>query len=411
MFKIYAVFSLKDLFTFLSILTYIKWGRLRAAILCLFRSCTDFSTLICDAVVALNCAESKAAEYYFQSILAQQHFDNALFNDLVIGEEAISAGAFIVLLGEKIEYDTFQLSKKNGEDKMRLIGNCFGYISVLSKSQDQILSVISLEYVEIGNDPRATMAEAWFIAINALLLFYSEIDDSISNNSEALCLVGSTLRLLVQLTLFKRLDNNKSDIHHSNPCQGVSLDGPQTLAMIEFLCTAIETIGQRIFPMISEQLEHRVVFNLSSIASVGQVSPSLLGGGIISAVLFRGASGAFPPWAIEGIPNIYSLLFSACGSCCDNFCIILNAGADLKFGETGFGCVNANKKLAGRFFDKIGDNARNNFFAKVREISSKKDGNRWRLFKVLLKGVCGGKKKATSFNLKPQQTKWNVDRI
>ena len=136
----------------------------------------------------------------------------------------------------------------------------------------------------------------------------------------------------------------------------------------------------------------------------------LVGGGIIVAAMYRCVSGAVPPWAVEYVPSILKSLYSCCGNDSEAFHTILIAGSELQLnGNDNFGCVR--KTLAGHYFDTIKAKTKDDFITKAREISASVGNDKWRKLKVLVKSVCGGKKKDSDFNLKPQFTNWECDRI
>ena len=117
-------------------------------------------------------------------------------------------------------------------------------------------------------------------------------------------------------------------------------------------------------------------------------NPRIMGGAIVTATLFRGTSGALPPWVIESLPNLYATLFTCCGDI-ETFCSIIRGGACLRLKETSFARIHAGKKLAGFYFDGLSEEGIDDFLIKTQAICLKNDNGKWRNFKVLLKAVCG----------------------
>jgi hypothetical protein len=130
---------------------------------------------------------------------------------------------------------------------------------------------------------------------------------------------------------------------------------------------------------------------------------------MLAAALYRGSSGAFPPWFVESVPLLFEALFNACADI-DAFMAVLKTGAEL-IAHVDIGFVPAGSKLAGYYFNVTKVSTKEEFFNKTAELAKSTEGNRWRRMKVLLKAICGGKKKSTDFNLKPQPSSWECERI
>lgn len=119
-------------------------------------------------------------------------------------------------------------------------------------------------------------------------------------------------------------------------------------------------------------------------------------------MLFRSLSGALPPWAIEGIPGLFASLFAAFGRDGRTFCRVVTLSLDVRAPE-GFGGGGPGGKLAGPLLDAMSDRAREEFLAKRRRGVER--------LKTAVKKLCGGKKKASNFSLKPSCTRWDCDRL
>jgi len=387
----------------------IQWGRLRGSIsyLLYVSANPDFSPLTASSITALNRAECEAIAVQC-SAGPQSH--SSIFNDSVICDEVVAAGIFIIVIRDALENIHKALRKENSP-KEQVDCNISGCVSTLIGSKDSVFSVLSSDNPEphhgFYTDPRPTVSEAWFLAMISLLSIYDRAQWSILNNQFAKKLTYETLALCVHLLLLKPLERKESN-NNQNDAFGMSLDGPQSLAMIEFIHMALAT-GPDIFNSIAEQYESRLQIDFGNLTQSLQCNPGYMGGSIICAALFRGSSGALPPWVIESVPKLYATLFATCGSG-ENFCSIIMGGANLKL-KHEFASIRGGRKLAGYFFDTMSANEMQKFLSKTKDICLQEDNKKWRNFKVLLKGVCGGKKKATSFNLKPQPTDWECIRI
>ena len=96
------------------------------------------------------------------------------------------------------------------------------------------------------------------------------------------------------------------------------------------------------------------------------------------------------------------------------FCYLLEAAAGIKLSDSPnaqCGSILPGKKLAGKHFDRMSDKHKAEFMVQVRKICAQNDASGWRRMKVVLKALCGGKKKASGFNQRPSLTDWDCDRI
>jgi len=347
-----------------------------------------------------------------------------------------------------------------------------GCVQLLHQCKDLIRAVLTHPNPEpdVNNsdytDPRPTIAEAWFFSISSLLSIDKELTNFFLIQQDATFhqLVSETIALVVQLLCLKRLPKEKistqngiCEKHNETYQIGMSLDGPQTLAMMMFLELAlgipvVGSGGESILRRVSHEFELTLKFGFEDGERGGEssINADLLGGALISSALYRGTSGGLPPWAVEDIPGVYSAMFhGVCQQNPQSFCEILRVGSNLRlFGAVSsdknnasasawFGAIPAGKKLAGRYIENMSSKAKETFLTKTRDLitfttaSANMDNNSdktnkqicnsvlcdsnnpdvWRQFKVLLKAACGGKKKSTCYNLKPQVTNWECDRI
>jgi len=195
------------------------------------------------------------------------------------------------------------------------------------------------------------------------------------------------------LLLFPTVKNNVKGIVDI----GMSLDGPHMLALMDFLESSF-ALGPIMLQTIASHLEK--TFGISGIP-------------IIGAALFRGGSGGLPPWAVECIPNVFSALFGAFGKDPNNFgkMLVDSMEITLHVNAARFGGVLPGSLFAGPLFKKLSEKTKQEFVQKSLELCAKDTGDAWRRFKVILKQLCGGKKKDSGFNLKPSYTNWECDRI
>ena len=330
-----------------------------------------------------------------------------IFNDLCVGDDVVPAGAFIIVISEILNSTSsaFQSGKISNDQVNSIFREC---ISTLIQSKNSVFGVICSEYPEPAHntyvDPRPYLTEAWLLSINSMLSLYSDTDGVVLSDHklDVHQLVSETLAACVQIILMKRLEKEAPIPGQSITTPlGMSLDGPQSLALVDFVQEALTLgTGQEVFISLAN-LFQKSKLNYTSVLGVGidtgadmnaTLSDTYVGGAILAAALFRGCSGALPPWAIESVPNVYASFFDACGGNVDTFCLVLKVGARLRLQPTldaVIGCVHPNKKLAGYFFDQLHDKGEHTFLEKTHEVISRKDNGKWRYFKVLLKAVCG----------------------
>ena len=356
------------------------------------RSCAnpELPPIAATTIKMLTCAE---CDSILHQIRSSDQSQSPIFNDMCVGDDVVPAGAFIIVISEILTSTskTFKSGKISIDQVHSVLSEC---ISALIQSKNSVFGVICAEYSEPSHntytDPRPSLTEAWFLTINSLMLLFHKTDDILLNHkSDVQQLISETLAACVQIILMKRLEKEAPTPGKSVTPLGMSLDGPQSLALVEFIELALGT-GQDIFTSLAN-LFRESKLHYACIGSDVTLSETLVGGAILAATLFRGCSGALPPWAIESVPHVYASLCDACGNV-DTFCLVLKAGARLRLQPTPdavMGCVHPNKKLAGYFFDQLNDKGETAFLEKAHEVSSRKDNGKWRYFKVLLKAVCG----------------------
>ena len=190
------------------------------------------------------------------------------------------------------------------------------------------------------------------------------------------------------------------DIRSLNEEPGLSLDGAQTSSIILFMTEGM--------PSILASLSSGDATPLLQVSCAGQPTPydGSVAVGVFVASLLRGVSGAFPPWCVEDTPELFKAVYFAMGKDTDGFIHVFNLAVRLE-AASPTGCIRVGDRIGGKYVD-CSPTHLNQFMSKAREICEKND---WKRFKVILKTLCGGKKKDSGFNLKPQLTNFDCDRL
>jgi len=182
--------------------------------------------------------------------------------------------------------------------------------------------------------------------------------------------------------------------------RGMSSDGPQTLAISDFIAEAM-LLGPSILAGSISALSAHIQLNCGN-----EVPAEVLGAAAISASILRAISGATPPWVVEDTPVLFKSMYVALGSNPDLFIQTLGVSTKLET-MTAVGGLRAGEKLSGRYLD-ASDSHINSFLSKASETVAKND---WKKMKVVLKSATGGKKKESGFNLKPHYCNWECERV
>jgi len=389
--------------------TVTQWGRIRGSLFALLRSCANpgLTELAVRTIVALNNAECESIENHCR---VTKPLTSSIFHPLVVGDESIPAGIFLISIRDildsvLVKYD----SKECDEEQLHsAVLSCTAALSQCNQTVFSALKTCCPDSTVKWQDPRQTLAEAWFAALNGLLVVFKRISATDCKPKQEL--VYQSMALCINFIISAKVQREPS--RESRNDGFMCLDGPQSLGLVEFIELALmDDMSASLFDMLGNLYQNQMKLDYDSIGQSSCSSSSFIGGAIVSAVLFRGVSGGLPPWTVEYTPNIYKSLFRVCGGV-DQFCAILLAGSDLKLQSTpdsSFGAVSSGKKLAGCFFDHLKPKSKEEFLQKIREICVKKSDVQWRNVKVIIKAICGGKKKAASFNLKPQPTNWECN--
>jgi len=351
-----------------------------------------------ESIVALNIAECDAIA---RQCSAGPNSYSSIFIDTVIGDQLIHAGAFIMAITEVLNAVRTQFV--HGEiTKDEITPLCSGCVQALQGSKRAVYAILSdpCPMAEHGSftDPRPTLTEAWFLSLQVLLSLASSAK-FVADNLVVQELVTENTALFIRFMLCECSSGERRKVQ-----PGVSMDGPQTLAMFDFLTAAVDAVGSTLFSSIALSFQSQTHIDFPYAGLNSSLAPSLIGGSILCAALFRGFSGSLPPWTLENAPNLYASLFVACENNIDSFCRILEPGAEIKLSSASapFQCILPGDRLAGPI-------VQTHLVYELRTfLSGKLD---WRHFKVLVKAACGGKKKTSIFANKPAISTWDCDRV
>lgn len=320
---------------------------------------------------------------------------SSLFNDDVVSADGFPAGVFVRAVGDVVH--------EQKSERAPLEAMCTSVETLQAMSASVLASVcLRCPVSSAFADPRPAMLEAWLSVMVELM-------------DEATMLVSATVGevlletfgAVVNLLFFPQLGKTAQD----RACEpGLSFDGPQSLAITDFLGSFF-ALGPSLLEKAALMTERSTVVDFGNVRCDDR---RLCGVAIIGAGLFRAVQGGLPPWAVESIPEIYSALYNAMGKDPIVFghCLQLAIAARLSPNEVEpLGGVAPGERLSGRIFDGFSTKAIETFLQQAVQICRKDDASSWRRLKVLIKTLCGGKKKDTDFGQKPPQTKWDFDRM
>jgi len=372
-----------------------QWGRLRCGVICLLRACqsmTDYSSGVFTALIKAEC-EAAAA----QCGQGPESGSNLFIEDIV-GEEKIHTGAYVILIGECLKH----LSSSKHMTVEDQVESCRRCVQVLKHCAPDVASVLLHVSPEatVHVDPRVTLAEAWFSTMKTLASVCRHSEQIISSLAaeNVQTLFGESLSLAMLFIFMKDIGGKKRPAPDVQ--RGMSSDGPQTLAISDFIAEAM-LLGPSILAGSISALSAHIQLNCGN-----EVPAEVLGAAAISASILRAISGATPPWVVEDTPVLFKSMYVALGSNPDLFIQTLGVSTKLET-MTAVGGLRAGEKLSGRYLD-ASDSHINSFLSKASETVAKND---WKKMKVVLKSATGGKKKESGFNLKPHYCNWECERV
>lgn len=372
---------------------------------------TDYTASIISSLITAECrsathqcnhGEKRPAFLFWLSLHCQHGLLNLckgpsssnIFNDIIMGEEMVAAGIYLILIR-----DCLDRVKKTNDHSSSGASDCQQCLAVLKQVSSSVIQLLLHQSPETDShlDPRPTIAEAWYLSLNCLVSICRN-DEHIANlleNDGVENFFGESLSLATTLVFLKDI-GTKTDPAPSTQ-RGMSLDGPHSLAMETFLAESL-LLGPSILSAGGASLSATHVTNI--------IDQNILGPAILAAAFLRSVSGAHSPWIVEDIHEVFQSLYIALGSNVDDFIQILRVSTMLK-ASMSFGGVRMGELLAGRYLDAK-DSHIEGFLSQTREVCVNRN---WNKMKIILKATCGGKKKDSGFNLKPQFTTWECDRM
>lgn len=379
----------------------VQWGRLRGGLVSLFRACIGIGSGM-PPVVITSLGQLIIAEC--KSVLGLNNLSNI---EAFFGENMIPFGAFVKVLGEALEraLEEIKLRRFSSSD---ILVSCTNVIVTLHEALPFVSQVATSELPEERRDPRPFIFEAWCVSLRNLACLRREFfrfEEVSAFKGVVEELLSQSTCLGLQLVLRTPLNRKKCVLIQNSGC--MSLDGPHSLAMLEFMEEALEP---RVLANVGETLASTMSLNFG----LGTELPKELeciGGALILAVFFRMVSGALPPWVLESIPGLFCSLFAACNKDIPFFCQVLCLAVEARVLGVGYGGIDGTEKIGGPFIESISDLSKAQLICQAKASALRNDVEGWRRMKVTVKQICGGKKKGTSFNLKPPFSSWECDRL
>ncbi len=360
---------------------------MRGALLSLLRSCAcpSLPQLAVEAIVALN--EAECTSVLDHVLMNEKQFTSSIFTAPVISGEVVPAGAFLIVLFDVIA-NTLKRARANELNPDQVYQVLSGCSTVLFRCQETVFTAVKSRCPRDirWEDPRTTICEAWFSAVFILLNAFRIHD--IAENESFHFIVRRSMALCIHLIMSTKVEKEYSTKDAEDGL--VSVEGPQSLKMINFLTSALRT--QDIFTHTASLCQETWVLDHNSLERGSD--PAFVGGAIISATILRSVSGGLPPWTVEYMPIVLKSLHQACGST-DSFCLAMAGGCDLRLCKTSasnYADILPGKKLAGFFLDTMKPKARESFLCSIEETFAKKKKDQTQVFrflKVILKANCG----------------------
>jgi hypothetical protein len=404
-YKPFTIHSLVNLQNSTSFLRALQWNRLRAAVFTLLQTAgsLDFPPAVIQMAIVWIRTECEAILFQCS---AGPTLSSPIFRDDLISEEVVPAGLLVRVAGELVQR-AFAAGRQ-----LDSVPQC---IRLLYESRRAVLQAITSECpdpVQKGSfcDPRPTLCEAWLLAMGELAHAMEKGSPSLGEESSHLLkqlLVdscSSCICILLYPTLGKTQEHRLID-------PGMSLDGPQTLVLMDFLQKYF-ALGPSMFLSVAANLMKMVPIDAAGLQQWSR-DPAYLGISIIGAALFRAAQGGLPPWGVELLPSVYASLFKAMNEDPNAFGLLFQMSMHVRLSASSpkkFGGLDRNHLVSGRFFENMSDKTKETFVAQAVEIARQNNGASWRRLKAVIKQACGGKKKDTDFKQRPTLTKWEMDR-
>jgi hypothetical protein len=336
-----------------------------------------------------------------------------------VSEDVVPAGIFVRCFSEVVHsQSSLPISKRINSAAKTLSGSLEhnnkgnksfpNAIHALYASKEFVFASVLQECSEPDSaafiDPRPALLEAWLLAMVDLM----QLDAPSSLVSHVRVLLSETLATVMLLVFNSSL--SRPDDRSYDP--GMSFDGPQSLAIMDFLsrCLAL-SFAYEVLDAASGILSSRMLLDFGTHAS--DANERIKGVAIIASALFRIVQGSLPPWAVESIPEVYASFYGSLGRDAVAFGMVLRLAMDVRLPNdtTRFGGLQPGKLLSGRYFESLSSQTKDKFVQDAMVLARNDDLTSWRRVKVLIKAACGGKKKDSGFQLKPALTRWDFDRI
>lgn len=361
----------------------LKWNRLRAAIFTLIKATgvPDVPGKVGHMVVAWTRSECEAIR---RQCAGGPTSSSEIFVGGIVGEDGVPAGLFIF---------SIHLMLRTAKNPLY---NC---LNTLIECKESVLTAFVHPCPDPAgfDDPRCTLAEAWFLAMSSVVCLVTQhgLRDSRIDTMLVDTFCG-IIQLIFYPSLGKTLEERRRD-------PGMTLDGAHTLAICDFLADFF-LLGQSHLQAAAAKVAHVIPVNCTTDLPIGLV--------IIAAALFRGIQGALPPWAVESVPQIYSALYGALGKDVSLFVRVLGAAMEVRLrGVAQYGGVSKGQILSGRYFEGVSGKFRESVASQVADVCRSDTAGSWKKMKQVIKSACGGKKKETDYKQKPAPTRWDVERF
>lgn len=295
---------------------------------------------------------------------------------------------------------------KRASDEGMPLDDLHNTLALIVSIKAQVLSLVLSHCSDpvMGSfcDPRPAIAEAWLLLASALISVAKR--DSATSADGVAGVLCDTAVAVITLLLYPSVGKTHEE-RMNDP--GLSLDGPHSLAIADFLTNLFE-LGPTMVQRVADTLENSV-----PVAKNHACGVTSIGAAIIGAALFRATQGGLPPWAVESIPEVYSAFFASMGRYPQRFAETMRLSMAIRLDSSAaqFGGVKPGCLLSGPLFELLSSELADRFVEDAANLSRNDDAASWRRFKVAVKQVCGGKKKDADFHLKPSYTRWEFDRI
>mmetsp|Transcript_9935 Transcript_9935/g.27502 ORF Transcript_9935/g.27502 Transcript_9935/m.27502 type:complete len:537 (-) Transcript_9935:3388-4998(-) len=367
---------------------FLQWNRLRGALFTLFMACAnpDLSRECSHCILGLISSECNAGAQLFAS---SRPSSSTIFNDEIVSPDSIPSGIFIVSIGKQFERKT-----------SHPLAIC---VETMCQAAAPVLGLILVQVPNPSKDicdPRCSIAEAWFSSLS-LMAQHSDSCKDLSNARVGELIAES---VVAATSLIFGVKLSKGSNHDG--ANGMSMDGPQSLALMDFLTAFLGLPSARLSHVLTE-LSRRFPVNLEG-------DGNAVGLAILMSALLRAIQGATPPWCLESIPSVFSNLYQGIGKNHQVFGGALKVAMEIRLPLTSqatVGGVAPGDLYSGHIFESVCEATCAEFRQEAVELARMDTHGSWKRLKHITKGICGGKKKDTDFGQKPPFTRWEYERI